>query len=182
VTVGWEQIKRAASEIFDVWTTHGDLTFAREAWGHVEAAGLAEDYSLLDQTQSYLRVIVLRQIYGDFCRLKWEESGDTEVTWCADALRIDPLALGILAAEHLGDDAFRHEKSSEMREDALLTVCDALRDEVFQCLHRAYGGDKGLYCRLSVSSTDDDEETISDLILTANDITAFEFVSNGGRN
>jgi hypothetical protein len=45
----------ALSGMFNIWTCGGDLAFAKEAWGHLTAAGLTEDYSIVAATETYTK-------------------------------------------------------------------------------------------------------------------------------
>jgi hypothetical protein len=73
----WSDIETAASRIFNIWNSGGDLAFAREAWTHLAAARLADDEGPVARTQSLLRLLALRQICGEFSSAKWEEgTGD----------------------------------------------------------------------------------------------------------
>jgi hypothetical protein len=86
VAVEWEDIEGAAAKMFNVWTSGGDLAFAKEAWSHLAAAGLTEDYSLVARTETYLRLIAVRLIYGEFCKTKWDEDAEDEIVFLAEGL------------------------------------------------------------------------------------------------
>jgi hypothetical protein len=181
MAVEWDEIEKAASGMFNVWTSGGDLAFAKECWGHLSAAGLADDDNIVFRTEAYLRLIALRVIYGEFCAAKWDASADTEIIFLAEDLGIDRLALGLLASPHLAGDVYI-EDDRELFERALTVASEAVRSETFECLRRAYGGEIGLYQRLCRTDDDRSEDYASDVDLSGNNMAAFEFIDRGGQS
>jgi hypothetical protein len=179
VAVEWEDIEGAAAKMFNVWTSGGDLAFAKEAWSHLAAAGLTEDYSLVARTETYLRLIAVRLIYGEFCKTKWDEDAEDEIVFLAEGLDFD--ALGLLAAPHMDGGGIEFEEQFDLFEAALTASSAALRPEVFECLQKAHGGDNGLYMRLCRTADNSDESDQSDFDLTGNNLSAFSFIEQGGQ-
>jgi hypothetical protein len=60
VAVEWDDVERAASNMFNIWTSGGDLAFAKEAWDHLTTAGLTEGYGIVATAETYMRLIALR--------------------------------------------------------------------------------------------------------------------------
>lgn len=164
---GWEDVRGAAAEMFNVWEDGAELAWAEEAWGHLHAAGLAGDGTVVGTTAAHLRLVTLARVYQEFCGLVWEETPDTPIEYLAEGLEIDPVALGILAA--LEDRTLFDEfvDDSELREAALTVVSDGQRTEIFHCLEAACGGSSKLYSRLwhtrsAESGAVDEEDAFDD--------------------
>ncbi|TMA93749.1 MAG: hypothetical protein E6J74_17190 [Deltaproteobacteria bacterium] len=51
----WKEIENAAFRMFNVWVSGCELLWAKEAWGHLRAAGLASRQTFLDETAAKLR-------------------------------------------------------------------------------------------------------------------------------
>lgn len=178
--VGWDEIESAAAGMFDIWTSGGDLAFAREAWEHLRAAGLADDDTPALATQARLRLIALYRIYEGFCLAKWNENPDTPIAFLAEDLQIDRLALGLLAAPHMHPGDWLAVDEFEMYEVALAAAVKALRPEVLDCLKKAYGGDSALYQRLSRTRSNNDEYDDRDWDIEGGDVDGYAYVKYGG--
>lgn len=181
MAVEWEDIQGAATRMFSVWTSGGDLSFAKEAWGHLAEAGLTEDESPASETQSLLRLVALCRIYEQFSAAKWDEDPDTPILYMAEDLPIDSLSLGLLAAEHLDSDEWRFSESVDMLEAALTAVVDELEPGVQACLIEAYGGETGLYKRLcrTASNREEDEDDSEDFDPEGPNVNAYAFLKDG---
>ncbi|MFZ4809480.1 MAG: hypothetical protein ACOYLQ_19670 [Hyphomicrobiaceae bacterium] len=179
----WSDIKSVAEILFRVWTSGGDLTFAKEAWSHLDAAGLCDDSSIVSQTRAVLRLLTLRQFYGEFCAAKWQEGDGDELLYLVSDIdeHVSMLALGVLAASHLSADDLKIDDESDLKDSAIIVVVMQLSDETLQCLKRAYGGTKGLYDRLSRTASDDEETSLWDEEPSNENQSAYEVVEVGGR-
>ena len=133
------------------------------------------------RTGTYLRLVALRLIYGEFCAAKWDESTETEIVHLAEDLEIDGLALGLLASPHMEDGGLSIIDERDLREAALIAAVEAVRTGRFECIRNAYGGQTGLYKRLSRTAGNDDSDDGSDLEPTGNNLGAFEFTESGRR-
>ncbi|MCI4677734.1 hypothetical protein K9U39_14270 [Rhodoblastus acidophilus] len=171
----WDEIEPQAARIFNIWTSEGDLHFAKETWGHLASAGLADDDGPVVYTLSLLRLLVLRQICGEFSREKWDEGADDDLADCASELDFDQLALGVIAGEHMKGDALLYHDEYDLKCAAIAVACDAVRAEVVDCLRKAYGGSGGVYARLSRIAGDDDGGGPDDYNATANNLAAFNY-------
>ncbi len=160
-----------------VWTSGGDLSFAKECWSHLAAAGLTSDDSILDLTRTHLRLLALRLIYGEFCLAKWGDEFEAPISFLAEDLYINPLALGLIASGYLehGEDFLSDEY--ELHKAALSTATDVLKPEVFSCLISAYEGDIGLFRRMSrtIGNFDNDDDA-SDGATVSGDLDALSFI------
>ena len=61
MSLEWADIELEASRVFNIWNSGGDRQFAEEAWGHLLAAGLADDEGPVARTQSLLRLLALER-------------------------------------------------------------------------------------------------------------------------
>ncbi len=177
--VEWEEIEKAAAGMFNIWTSGGDLAFAKECWRHLTVAALTEDDSVVSRTETYLRLVALRLIYGGFCATKWDENAETELTYLAENLEIDQIALGLLAAPHIERGGIIFEDEYDLREAALTVAVDAVRSDVFECIRNAYGGQTGLYLRMSRTAGNEDIDDEADLDPYSNNLIAFNFTERG---
>jgi hypothetical protein len=182
----WEDVEDAAGCIFNVWQDGGELAWARECWQHFRDAGLTSNDTLLEETKSRLRLLALVRVYQDFCELAWDLYSEPPIDDQADALEIDPVALGILAAKV--DVSIEYDTNSDydLREQALIVVTDELRHEIFRCLRKAYGDVTILYARIykTIYSPEEAEELMEGDIVEEWDVTpqtvrAFQFVAAG---
>ena len=179
--LSWEEIETAAAEMFNVWTSCGDLEFAKEAWKHLECAGLTNDDDILSRTQSCLRLIALCRIYLTFSKAKWDEGQDTPITYLTEYLDINQVALGLLAAPNSpapGYDVPCFEPL-ELYENALIAATKLLEPQILDCLRRAYGGDTGLYMRLCRTCSNSEEHDTDDCDVTGPNMDAYDFVRQG---
>ena len=180
--IGWEDVRPYAAEMFNIWVSESALEFAREAWGHFNSAGLVKDKTLIEITSTKLRLVTLARIYEEFCSAAWEENSDGSISRLAEEFGIDSTALGILVPPgNIGQ--FDHAADAdELRETALWIVTEGQRDEIFECLKAAYGGELGLYLRLRRTNSSreyaNEEEELDDWDETTDD---FQFVFNGFR-
>jgi hypothetical protein len=71
----------------------------------------------------------------------------------------------------------------ELREAALIAICDSQRKEIFDCLCKGFGGYVQLYSSMSKTypTDDDDDDDDDDMEVTGANAQALDFVSNGFR-
>ena len=77
--VQWEDVKDAASKMFNVWVFGGELEWAQECWTHFAASGLTENSSVIEYVAAQLRLLTLARNYEEFCVLAWDENPDTPI-------------------------------------------------------------------------------------------------------
>lgn len=176
---GWADVEQAASKMFNVWTNGSELQWAREAWGHLHAAGLTGRDTALESTASLLRLVTLARIYQEFCGFAWEENPETPLDALAEHLEVDPIALGILAAATNPDQLEDALDDCELREAALAAVTDSQRPEIFQCLKAACGGENQLYSRLWHTCPEQQDTEGEEFEVTGSNSLAYEYVING---
>lgn len=179
MALDWIDIEPAAAGMFRIWTSGGDLAFAKEAWTHLAAAGLTDDDTPLLATQAQLRLIAIYRIYERFSRFKWDEGDEMPIVFLAEGMEVDRLALGLLAAADRKVD-WPALEGIDMYEEALRSAVDSLRPSVFECLRKAYRGDTGLYVRLSRTRSNDPEDDDNAFDLTGLNVDAYAFVRFGG--
>lgn len=178
--ITWEKVSKAASKMFHVWCGDGEIRWVEECWGHLAEADLTGNGTPLEATATALRLISLARIYEEFCGLAWDENPETSIDCLAEDLDLDATALGILGAQ-ASPDAFEHaEDEYELREAALTAAADARRQEIFECLSKAYGGAVPLYSRMSQTNQSAEEENDQDEFeVTGSNGVALSFVMNG---
>lgn len=178
MAVEWNEISDAASGIFNVWTSGGDLDFAKESWSHLAAGGLTSDDCVYDSTRTLLRLIALRLIYGEFCAAKWDEQSETPISYLVEDLEIDPLALGLIAGDYLAPGSEQGDPFS-LRAAALEAAVERLKPEVFACLMNTYGGSIELYSRLSRTAANlDANDDTGDGATVTGDCAVLDFIRN----
>jgi hypothetical protein len=75
----------------------------------------------------------------------------------------------------------------ELREAALIAICDSQRKEIFECLCKGFGGYVQLYSSMSKTypseddDNDDDDDDNDEMEVTGANAQALDFVSNGFR-
>jgi hypothetical protein len=176
---GWADVEQAAAKMFNVWTNGSELQWARQAWGHLSAAGLTGRDTVLESTASLLRLVTLARIYREFCGFAWEENPETPLAVLAEKLEVDPVALGILAAPTNPDQLEDAVDYCELREAALAAVTDSQRPEIFQCLKAAFGGENQLYSRLWHTRPEQQDTEGEEFEVTGSNSVALEYVMNG---
>jgi len=179
--IDWDEVEDAASKMFNVWGAMYELDWAKEAWGHLRAAGLTSRQTFLDETAAKLRLVTLARIYQEFCGLAWNEDPETPIDYLAYDLQIDKVAIGVLAASTEYDELEEAVDEYELYQAALTAVTDSQRQEIFECLKAAYGNEFKLYSRiwhtrapLGDEDSEDDEFEVTD----ANS-SALDYVRNG---
>lgn len=145
---GWEEVEEAAEHMFEMWLFGSEHEFAKEAWGHLFAAGLVSFKSLIESTASKLRLLTLAVAYREFGRVAWEEDRGDSLNDLVEGLDVDPVALGILASRTGANDFSRIIEGDDLFEIALRVVTKNERKTVFECLKRAYGDEIKLYSRM----------------------------------
>jgi len=178
MAVEWDEISDAASRIFSIWTSKGDLVFAKESWSHLAADGLTSDDCVYDLTRTFLRLVSLRLLYGEFCATKWDEQSEPPIQFLVEDLEIDPLALGLIAAHWL-EPGSEYLDEFSLRDAALTAAVEGLKPETFSCLLKAYGGPIGFYSRLSRTAGNlDEDDDNGDGATVSGDCAAFDFIRN----
>jgi hypothetical protein len=184
--IPWEDVRDAASKMFDVWLGDGEIKWVEECWQHLGEANLTGKYPTLEGTATVLRLVTLARIYEEFCGLAWDEKLERPVTDLVEDLEIDRLCLGILATK-ADPDAFDDVADKYIDEAVLLAATDAQRREIFDCLRNGFGDEFQLYSRMSKTNksgneTDDcNEDDLSEFDITESNSVAMSYVVNGFR-
>lgn len=184
--IGWEDVEDAAAKIFNVWYIGSELEWAKEVWDHLGKAGLNQASGVLERTKVSLRLVTLGRIYHEFCGCAWDENPDWPIGDFAEDLEIDPVALGLVAAEKGVDQSdYWLDDESDLRESALIKASDAMRREIFDCLKQAYGNEIQLYSRMrqthqpELRDSDDLEHDFEEFEVTGNNMYALNYVQQG---
>jgi hypothetical protein len=144
---------------------------------------LTSDEGVYDLTRTYLRLIALRLIYGEFCAAKWDQEFETPVSYLVEDLEINLLALGLMASSGLERGSELMGDEFALREAALTAAIETLKPGIFSCLLNAYGGAIGLYSRLSrtAGNLDKDDEA-GDGATVSGDCAALDFINSHRKN
>lgn len=178
--ITWDEVSEAASKMFHVWLGDGEIKWVEECWRHFGEADLTGNSTPLEATAASLRLVTLARIYEEFCGLAWDENPETPIDYLAGDLELDSLALGILAAVASPDAFDEAGDEYELRETALAAATEAQRQEIFNCLRKAYGSEVKLYSRMSqTNQPDQDDSDGSEFDVTSSNARALNFVING---
>ena len=179
--IDWDELEEAAKKLFSVWIDGSELAWAKEAWGHLAAAGLTGRGTVIEEAATKLRLVTLAKIYHEFCGVAWEEDPETPIGYLAQELEINAVAIGALAATTGPTTLEEAIEEYELYEEAVTAVTDNLRKEIFECLQAAYGSDFRLYSRIwhtrSLLSEQDLEG--EEFEVTDANATALEYVRKG---
>jgi hypothetical protein len=183
-TIEWEEIESAAAKMFNIWVHGNEVKWAEEAWSHLTRARLTGARTVLETIATKLRLVTLARIYHEFCGLACDENPDRTLSYVAENLGLNGVAIGILAASTPDRDEFE-ELTDEfaLTEQALMTIVNSQRREIFDCLSAAYGDVYRLYSRLwhSLSeNAESDSEGEEFEVTDAN--AAVDYVMHGFRS
>jgi hypothetical protein len=78
--IPWEDVSAAAAGMFNVWFGGSELEWAKECWSHFTKAGLTGNLSILEDTESRMRLLTLARIYHEFSWIAWEEDPETPIS------------------------------------------------------------------------------------------------------
>ena len=145
----------ASSEWQTIWTFGDELCWFRKAWAILEKYGLTHYCDKREYGKVLTRVLTLNMIYGEFCKLTFEEYYGYDFS---DLLYDDlsDLELGQLYAEVNQDDFV------DSREDALRELAEEGRIQVFDALHKELSTED-LFAAMyftAVSPRDEDGDSI----------------------
>jgi hypothetical protein len=180
--IAWDEVEDAAAKMFNVWVDGAELKWAKEAWKHFAKAGLTEGSAILEITATKLRLVTLARIYHEFCGLAWDENPDWPVSFLAENLEIDPVALGILAAATPDRNDFEDLTEDDgLIDQALMAVVNSQRHEIFECLSTAYGDAIKLYTRIwyTRSPAAEKDSEYDEFRVTDQNAAALDYVMNG---
>ena len=155
--LSWNQVEPLAKASFNIWVDQPELGWAKEAWGKVTEAGLAEYDTEADRCRVFARFMVLASFYRDWCAVAHDERHEDEVCYWIDAFDYYPLHLG---------QAVGPGPEVEDETDAFTVLIDEERKSVVAALMGGYESESELFVALWRSShrppdsdsLDDDED------------------------
>lgn len=150
-SLNWKDVASAGDRIFNVWAGNPELRWAKTAWHKLQKAGLTVFESELEKHTVLCRLLVLGELYHDFCCMAWDECGGVDYAYMAEGLELDDFILGRLYERLPGANEEDEEPS-----DALEYIADAERSTVVSALLDGFGED-GLYESLLNSRRGQDE-------------------------
>lgn len=106
---GWDEFHGIAAEVFDVWVSGSEQTWARYAWGSLRRAGLTAFDTEVERGRVVCRLLAVSVLYREFCVRAFDEGSTGEWYFDTGAVvgehpLVDPFVLGQLA-ERDGVDA-----------------------------------------------------------------------------
>jgi hypothetical protein len=78
--LSWDDVEPLAKATFNIWVDQPELGWAKEAWGKVTEAGLAEYDTEPDRCRVFARFMVLASFYRDWCAVARDERQDDETS------------------------------------------------------------------------------------------------------
>jgi len=179
--LGWDEVERAAREVFHVWTDSScELDWAHHAWSHLARAGLASyrEDSEHERCQVAARFISLCDLYCDFVYTAWQERQVVDYGEVADELEVglDPvLELARRSAEW---EEPTHSDAGDVLVAALKFLSDQERDAVVTALLDWFEGSDGLFNGLWRSHPGYHYETFDEAMKdpTTDKMAAYEWV------
>jgi hypothetical protein len=141
--LSWDQVEPLAKATFNIWVDQPELGWAKEAWGKVTEAGLAEYETESDRCRVFARFMVLASFYRDWCAVALDERQDDEVRYWIVAFEYEPLHLGqaVGSGPEVDDEA-----------DAFTVLIDKERTSVVTALIGGYESESHLFVALWRSS------------------------------
>ncbi len=170
----WEEVQDAAEKMLRIWVGGGEAEWAQECWSHFRAAGLTGAATLLERTESEIRLLCLTKIYHEFCATTWDENPDQPLVELADYLEVNPVAIGILAAK-AGFSGDEEDSEHELLSGALQAASDAQRPLIHACLVKALGGAPKVYERMRRTRGTEDPDG-DEWAVTSTNAAAFDFI------
>lgn len=159
-TVNWNDVLPAAEVAFSIWVGQPEISWAKEAWGHIIKAGLANYANELEYCKVCLRFLALADIYYDWCSIVWDEDHDYSMILIAsEDFEISPFRLGQL----VGPNRMLEDNATEdgFEIEAICTLVSAVREEVVQALLKGFDDATGLFISLLNSNKSKSEEMIT---------------------
>ena len=72
--ITWIDIHKCAEQLFNVWVEQPELRWAQKSWTALEANGLTSYESELEKCKAYIRLLVLADLYRQFCHIAYDET------------------------------------------------------------------------------------------------------------
>jgi hypothetical protein len=139
-----------------VWKDQPELNWAREAWHHLTAQGLAQYENEVERVAVKLRFLALAGFYRDFCYVAWGETSYPMYRLWADEMEISQVRVGQLVGRDF--EANSEADNGELFASALQELITSARTEVLNALLQAYRGASGLLVGLWNSTKTHDRE------------------------
>ncbi|MDZ7697625.1 MAG: hypothetical protein U5R49_12140 [Deltaproteobacteria bacterium] len=159
-TVKWDDVLPAAEVAFSIWVGQPEIRWAKEAWGHIIKAELANYANGLEYCKVCLRFLALADIYYDWCSIVWDEDHDySTILVASEDFEISPFRLGQL----VGPNKMLEDNATEdgFVIEAICPLVSAVRVEVVQAILSGFGDATGLFISLLNSDKAKREETIT---------------------
>jgi hypothetical protein len=169
--MAWEDVAKAAGDIFNVWDGKPELQWAELAWQKLQEAGLTGFCGELERHIVLCRLLVLGGIYWDFCDRAWDQQADSPYDSVAEKLKLNAFILGRLY-ERLPE---KYKDAEAEPLDALEPIVEAQRSIVVSAIRSGFKGDTGLYESLRNTMFDGDDASAG----TKGNVRAYDWINQG---
>lgn len=157
-SVDWTVFTGAADRVFNVWSGHPELEWAKTAWSHLRNHDLTRYSNERERHIVLLRFLTLGGVYRDFCQLAWDESVDKDYAYWAEPLKLDE---GILARLH--EELEEGHSLDELRSwEAWESIVESQRPVVVAAIMNGFGGEIDLIRSLWNSKDHEDFDADDD--------------------
>jgi hypothetical protein len=126
----WSDVEQAIPDIFGIWVSGKEKTWAKAAWEHVIDAGLSSYRDAGTEAIAVFRFLALGSTYCDFCAKAADEIVEPEYTSWIQHFGVDAFTIGRLSAAVQADD----------EDAALRALVLAQRPAVLQAITKGFGG------------------------------------------
>jgi hypothetical protein len=187
----WNEIKKTAEEIFDVWVGNPELNWAHEAWEILSKQGLAKYDNEVEKQIVIVRLFVLGTLYYEFCHFAFDEYNDGIdysywISDLSDGLFLSSFRLGQLVGLNYRNDEKIIQTSDDEKFiiETVGTLVEQQREIVTYTLVKGFGNESLLFASLWLSpksgETDGDDASTEVLNYpTPEKMRAFEWIESG---
>jgi hypothetical protein len=155
--ITWIDIHECAEQLFNVWVEQPELRWAQKSWTALEANGLTSYESEIEKCKVYIRLLVLADLYRQFCHTAYDETYDDHDLYylCDEFLskfKLSPFYVGQLVGEPFYDDTEDEEPDDAQLLNSGVRHCvTLLRKETLAALVKYFGSPEGLFVSLRLS-------------------------------
>lgn len=136
-TLRWPEVKEAAVVAFRIWTDRPEIHWAKEAWRHLQKAGLTQYHDETERRQVAMLLLTLAQIYSDWCDVAFEVRTEPDLPLLVEMLGVQP-------AVFLKEQQASKEGDSDWSCEDFRVLVDEARPKVVAALRTGFGGDGAL--------------------------------------
>lgn len=161
--LNWNDIKTAASSMFNIMGTNKEVAFAENVWQKLSELNLTSYSNHLELIKLKIQFVALGVLYKDFCKVTFEKQTAFNYNDLLKVLNIDEFTLGrfyqvaINPKENKLPDDFNASK-------ALEELTKHLRKDIYHLLLKALGSSHTLFISLWCTTNPDLDQDKLDII------------------